>query len=466
MSHCVVHDTTEQHQPQMAAVHVPTTVRKSSDSELEAALVCAALDLITSVNGAPSLDAAAISVVNRLKSFFAADGVALGLMHRGRCRVAAVAGAVDVNRDSDLSRALAASLSDAVADRHADGLSDSQRFADVFQTATVQRCRLATPDAAVAGALLVWGSASEFETIQVERFLQVLSEPLATALLLQQRAAVGTWRRTLCRVAGRRRWLLWIALPIIASMVLFLLPYRIACDCSAEPQTQRFVSAPFAGVFEKSLVRPGDVVTKGALLGQMDGRELRIELATITANYEQARKSHDVNLAAGKVAAAQIDRLELARLEQQRSLVEHRMANLAIRSPVAGYVIGGDLKRTEGAPLTVGQVLFEIAPLDQMIVEVAIPDDDIGHVQAGQLVSIRFDARAGEDFVGRLARIHPRSETRDSQNVFIGEVSLDETASALRPGMKGRARILVEGKSLAKGFWERTWHVTATFFGL
>jgi multidrug resistance efflux pump len=259
---------------------------------------------------------------------------------------------------------------------------------------------------------------------------------------------------------------LWTAPAPILCALLFLLPYKVTCDCSAEPLTGRFVSAPFAGVFEKSLVRPGDVVAKDALLGQMDGRELRIELAAITADYEQARKSHDVNLAAGKVAAAQIDRLELARLDQQRALVEHRMANLALRSPVAGYVIGGDLKRTEGAPLTVGQVLYEIAPLDQMIVEVAIADDDIGLVRTGQLVAIRFEAHSGADFSGRLVRIHPRSETRDSRNVFIGEVAIDAAPGALRPGMKGRARIVIDEKSLAKGVWERSWHAFATFFGL
>jgi multidrug efflux pump subunit AcrA (membrane-fusion protein) len=146
--------------------------------------------------------------------------------------------------------------------------------------------------------------------------------------------------------------------------------------------------------------------------------------------------------------------------------LEHRITNLAIRSPVAGYVIGGDLKRTEGAPLTVGQVLYEIAPLDQMIVEVAIADDDIALVEVGQPVSIRFDAYAGDEFAGRLLRIHPRSETRDSRNVFIGEVMLDEAAGALRPGMKGKARIAIGGKSLAGGLCQRGWHTIAMLLGL
>jgi hypothetical protein len=325
---------------------------------------------------------------------------------------------------------------------------------------------LAKQDGTLAGAILVWGSSGRFNRKQSERFLRFACEPLASALLLQDRARAGPLRRAWSAAVGTRRWLLWAALPVVGLVAMCVLPYRITCDCAAEPTTRRFVSAPFAGVFEKSLVRPGDVVAKDALLGLMDGRELRIELAANTADHEQARKSRDVNLAAGKVAQAQIDRLELERLDQQRSLLEHRIVNLAIKSPVAGYVIGGDLERTEGAPLTVGQVLYEIAPLDQMIVEVAISDDDIALVDVGQHVSIRFDAYAGENFVGRLVRIHPRSETRDSRNVFIGEVALDEAAGALRPGMKGRARIEIEGKSLAGGLGQRALHSVAMFLGL
>ena len=100
-----------------------------------------------------------------------------------------------------------------------------------------------------------------------------------------------------------------------------------------------------------------------------------------------------------------------------------------------------------------------------MIVEVAIDDDDIAQVYVGQQVSIRFEGRAGESFLGRLARIHPRSETRDSRNVFIGEVVLDDATNALRPGVQGKARLVVDRESLATGLGKRLWHTAAMFFG-
>ena len=77
-------------------------------------------------------------------------------------------------------------------------------------------------------------------------------------------------------------------------------------------------------------------------------------------------------MAAGKTAAAQIDQLEIQRQEVKRQLLERRLANLEIKSPIDGIVVAGDLQRSEGVPVNVGQVLYEVAPLR--------PDDRrVGH---------------------------------------------------------------------------------------
>ncbi len=478
MSHCVIHDTSEPSAQQYNAV--APTQSSSTDSERnnsEALLACAALELIPSIVGSDSVEVAATRLVNQLKVFLNADGVAIGTVVRGGgCRLVAVAGSAEFQAGSPMAAAITAALRDTVGDvqneRSPDTLffaGGSQRFAELralVGNSEINGVRLAIQSCAVVGALLLWGKFDSVQRSRCERFLGLGSEPLAAAFDLLERRNAGPLRRALGRVGGSRRWLVCAALAVIAIGCLFLLPHRISCECVAEPLAQRFVCAPFAGVFEKSLVRPGDNVAKDQILGKMDEHDLRLELAAVSADAERARKSYDVDLASDKVAAAQIDRLELERLEQQKQLIEHRMSNLAIRSPVAGYVIGGELQRKEGSPLTIGQVLYEIAPLDQMIVELAIDPSDIAWVQAGQQVTMRFEACAGDSATGRIVRIHPRSETRDSRNVFIGEVALADSTDELRPGMKGQARVVIEGESLGSGLCKRAWFRLASFFGL
>ena len=153
--------------------------------------------------------------------------------------------------------------------------------------------------------------------------------------------------------------------------------------------------------------------------------------------------------------------------DQKRQLLESRIENLDIKSPTAGIVVSGDLERTEGAPVTAGQALYEIAPLDRMIVEVEIHDEDIANVEVGQKVAVKLDAFPGTVWNGKIDKIHPRSEIRDSKNVFIAEVvARPRTAKSLRPGMKGTATITTASHTLLWILFHKAWYTGLKWLGM
>ncbi len=160
-------------------------------------------------------------------------------------------------------------------------------------------------------------------------------------------------------------------------------PYSVNCDCELQPVTRRFIASPFEGALEKAFVEIGDTVSADQLLARMDGKEVRWEQAGNFADYERAAKERDAQLADRKVGEAQLAKLQMDRLALTSKLLSNRGDNLDIRSPIDGIVVSGELKRAEGARLSLGQTLFEIAPLDQMIVEVEIPESELAHVVAG-----------------------------------------------------------------------------------
>jgi multidrug resistance efflux pump len=200
-------------------------------------------------------------------------------------------------------------------------------------------------------------------------------------------------------------------------------------------------------------------------LGRLEGRDLRVEMAGLSADYSRAAKSRDVNMAAGKIAAAQIDKLEMERLDHKKRLLTRRLEHLEIKSPIEGVVISGDLQRSEGVPVSVGQVLYEVAPLDQMVAEVAVADEERSYVQERQNVMIRLDAFPGSSWSDHLVRINPRAELREDDNVFIGEVTLDNADRALRPGMKGEAKIESARYPLAWIILHKPWNALLHWMG-
>lgn len=261
---------------------------------------------------------------------------------------------------------------------------------------------------------------------------------------------------SLAKSWSRSRWVLTLGLIATVAMAVPV-PYSVNCDCELQPVVRRFVAAPFEGALEKAFVEVGDTVQADQLLARMDGQEVRWEQAGNAAEYERAAKERDAHLADQKFGEAQLAKLQMERLALTTKLLERRGENLEIRSPIDGIVVSGELKRAEGVRLAMGQTLFEIAPLDQMIVEVEIPEAELAHVATGSAATIRLEAFAGQQLDGNLKRICPRAELRRKQQVFIGEIALPNDASQFRPGMRGRVSLPAGQASLGWRLFHRAW---------
>jgi biotin carboxyl carrier protein len=261
-----------------------------------------------------------------------------------------------------------------------------------------------------------------------------------------------------------RRWLgeRWVkvaagTLGLAALLMVVPFKYSVPCDCQVQLVNRRFVAAPYEGLLEKTLVESGDVVTAGQVLARMDARQLRMELSSMTAELDSQRKRRDSALARGNVAESQIAASEMSRLESKVNILQTRLENTEIRSPLAGIVVSGDLEKAEGVPMEMGQNLFEVGPLHKMLVEVRIPEYEIRMVSAGMPVQFEFDAFPFRTFDGTLQRIHPRAESLESKSVFVGEIQIDNSDGLLRPGLKGRARIRGDRYPLGWNLFHHAW---------
>lgn len=230
-------------------------------------------------------------------------------------------------------------------------------------------------------------------------------------------------------------------LVALVAIGLIPWPYQIACKVVCEPASRRFVAAPFDARLLKSHVVIGQQVTEGQVLATLDGSEIRSELAVRKTKLAQAAQRQLAALSVGDHSKAEFERLEVEHFQREIELFETRQRNLEIRSPINGVVITGNLERTEGAPLSIGDNLFEIASLDQLIAEVGVPEEDISYIDRSMNVTIELDATPGRTLESTIESIHLRNEIRDNASVFIAEAKLSNPDLILRPGMSGTVRI-------------------------
>lgn len=279
----------------------------------------------------------------------------------------------------------------------------------------------------------------------VVRFLNAAAVPLAAALKIRIQLDRPWWKHAALKVRQicltQRNQLIAAIIVLTAAVMLIPMEYKVTCQIELQPVSRRFIASPFAAQLNRCLVEPGDVVEAGQLLAVLEGREIQWELSGVLSDLEKAKKERNSYLSERNFGLAAIARHEAQRMQNRASLLQDRLSQLEIRSPIDGVVVAGDLKDTEGTPLETGQSLFEVAPLDRMKVHVGVPEDDIRHVTKSMLAVLQLDAMPSESLKTRLNSVRPTAEIFEDDNVFIAEAELDNSDRQLRPGMRGQAKV-------------------------
>ncbi|MEQ8786461.1 MAG: efflux RND transporter periplasmic adaptor subunit [Pirellulaceae bacterium] len=469
---------------QLFSAHVTLwrVLNESVNSESEAESTAAIVELLARAQSQQDLQQAALSISSELQDFLGCRRIIIGLGSRpgGRVRIEAVSGMPGFDRRSEWSRAAEAALEEArvrdaltvwppIAETERHAALAHERLSALCDNACLVSLPLRNEQQESLGAWLFVGESKQLQTPKTLAFIRAAETPVACCLDLVRRASPGPVARCARALLGRDQGWRWkgacIAMLLMIAVGCLPMTYHVRCDCETQPVVRRFVAAPFAASLEKALVRPGDVVAKGQLLAKLDGRELRWELAALEAEYQGEAKKRDVAMAEGEAAEAQLARLGMQRVELRRRLLEHRSENLEIRSPLPGMVISGELDRSEGAPLAVGEVMFEIAPLDAMVLEVGVPESEIAYVEQGMQVEIILDAYPRHSWRGKVQKIHPRAEASQYQTVFIAEVVLENHRGDLRPGMHGAAWVASRRFPLAWNLLHKAWDSLPSILG-
>ncbi|MEL7336223.1 MAG: HlyD family efflux transporter periplasmic adaptor subunit, partial [Planctomycetota bacterium] len=256
------------------------------------------------------------------------------------------------------------------------------------------------------------------------------------------------------------------ALLAILFVALIPVTYTVRSRCVVTASQKRYCVAPFEGTVVRGLVSPGDTITEGQILAEMDGRQLQLETIATRSELAATRQKRRNGLSNEEIGKSLVDQLESERLQSRLELLEYRQQQLTITSKINGYVLAGSLERSRDMPVQQGQVLFEIAPTKSVMVELEIPDFDVANVTSGQTVDVYIDGLEGRSLRGKIERVRPQSELREGvhQNVFVAVVRID-TPGMLRPGMRGSAAISTVQRPLVWNLLHRPYEYVISRWG-
>ncbi|SMP69623.1 Barrel-sandwich domain of CusB or HlyD membrane-fusion [Neorhodopirellula lusitana] len=274
----------------------------------------------------------------------------------------------------------------------------------------------------------IWIRPPQSSGEELERFsrmipVEVLSTTGSVFFSRPSNARLGRFGASALRWWSHRASL-GIAVLTLAVLSCIPVAYRVDATATVTAMDSRRVASPIDATLLHALVRPGDFVKMGEALLELDGRPLRIELETLTAEIEEATKEEDIALAGGEIAEAQLAGLRRQTLSRRRDLIIDRLDKLVVVSPIDGVVIQGDLQHSLGTPLEIGQTLLEIAPRDSVEIELEIPEVEIGFVDSGTPVQLWFPAVGRSTFYSSISKVYPSATIRDDENVFVAKTPM------------------------------------------
>ncbi|HSG91988.1 MAG TPA: HlyD family efflux transporter periplasmic adaptor subunit [Pseudomonadales bacterium] len=238
----------------------------------------------------------------------------------------------------------------------------------------------------------------------------------------------------------------------LVLLVLFLGSgeHQVRSDASIEGLSQQAIAAPFDGFVSASMARAGQTVAAGQVVATLDAEDLTLELQRVAGERDALEREYRQALAAVDQARTRIVQARIDQVAARQALLQSRLAQVELAAPLDGVIISGDLSRAIGTPVTKGDLLFEIAPLDAYRIVVFVSERDIDEIRVGQVGALVLSAHPDREIPLTVERISSVFDdgTRDGV-VFRVEAALGGESGLLRPGMEGVARIATGQRSLA-----------------
>jgi RND family efflux transporter MFP subunit len=271
------------------------------------------------------------------------------------------------------------------------------------------------------------------------------------------------------KLAGPRHTAFKLVTYGLAILAVFFMfadgDYRITADASLEGTVQRVIAAPMNGYVGHANARAGDIVRKGQVIFSLDERDLKLERLKWVSQKAQRTREQSEALAEHDRAKAGILAAQIDQADAQIALIEEEIKRSNVVSPFDGIVVSGDLSQSLGAPVERGDVLFQVAPLNDYRVILEVDEREVTNIALDQKGELVLAGAPDEKLPIVVEKITPVSNAAEGQNYFRVEAKLENTdLAALRPGMQGVGKIYVGERKLIWIWTHKITHWLKMFF--
>lgn len=270
----------------------------------------------------------------------------------------------------------------------------------------------------ISGIIVVWVGSQSF-VIGVAAALFVL-------ITLFVRPLWKTARGLLTEASpGSNRGRAWLTVSgaVAASFLLICvvpLPYHTVAHGVVWLPDQARVRTEINGFVSEFLVPDGDYVEPGRTLLILEDSALISDRDALVSQLRRARTQRYAAIANDRERALKVEK-EIARLRGDLYRAEEKIAQLEVRSQVAGHLVMQRQLDLVGTFVKQGSTLGYIFAAEQIGIRAVVPEYDAALVRENtRAIAVRISDRPGEALVAELVRDVPAA-TRELPSAALGD---------------------------------------------
>lgn len=473
-----------------SALHNASLLEAERKIEILETLVEVSQEITSTLN----LDRVLQVVVNAPQRIISYDRAAIALEDKGRLQLKAISGKTEIIGSDPAVKQLREMLEWAItADNevyvstragkvHADREETRTKFFEYFKNSGARAWYSVSlaDDQGRLGILSFESRSPDFLNEAHFEIIKVLASQVTVALrnasLYTEVPFIGVLepllqkKQQFMRMEKKRRaMVVGLAVSALLFLIIFPLPMRVEGKAAVAPQRTAQIQPELPGVVRAVHVREGQPVKQGAVLAEMEDWEYRTALAAAQAKYNTALAEMNRALANNDGTTAGVQKVQADYWGSEVARARERLERTRLRSPIDGVVATPYVENFVGRKLDVGDAFAQVVDTSHASIDVAVDQDDLPLVRAGDPTSIKLESFPLRKFRGRVMVVSPVSMPESEQRVFFARVEVPNPEGIIRAGMQGQGKVFVgwraSGYVLFRGVGMWIWSKLWSWFG-
>jgi len=211
-----------------------------------------------------------------------------------------------------------------------------------------------------------------------------------------------------------------------------------------EADLESAVTSKASGIVLQINVEVGDKVEAGDVLAVLESEVQELRLQSTNANYQKSLHNYERAKSLLKKGLANQESVDNLKFETRSLKTNLDQAQLdlnftEIKAPISGVITKRSIKK--GNLIQLNTAVYEIVDFNSLQSVINVPENKWGLFENNLEVIFTF-ASLDETVSGRILRMDPVVDS--STGTFKVVISIESEASKLRPGLFGKAQIILD----------------------